>query len=130
MEKNDKGVTSDLINFIIANVKLIHGITDTTQDNLLIAYTNIICNNLLIRTHRRMFDENMKYLVINLVADKFDVNNTNNPDLKAIQSLSEAGRSVNFGASNILTTRLNLIAHKQLDENESIIKEFRLLYRT
>lgn len=128
MAENDNGITTSLITEILNNVKL--GITDNTQDNLLILYINMICNNILVRTHRRKFVPELKYIVINLVKDKFDSNNKDNPDLKAIQSMSEAGRSVNFGASSVTAARLNLIAQKQLDENEALIREFKLLYRT
>ena len=130
MAQENNGITTDLINDILNNVKVMLNITDTTQDNLLIYYINAVCNNLLIRTHRRIFVEKMKYLVVDLVKAKFDINNKDNPDLTAIQSMSEAGRSVNFGVSNVVTNKLNLIAQKQLEENESIIREFRLLYRT
>ena len=44
--------------------------------------------------------------------------------------MSEYDRTVNFGASSILANRLNLIAQKQLDENDMLINKFKLLYRT
>lgn len=130
MAKEDNGITPELINDILLNVKLMLGITDNTKDTLLTLYINMICNNILVRTHRRKFVDKLKYVVINLVKDKFDVTNKDNPDLQAIQSMSEAGRSVNFGASSVIATRLNLLAQKQLDENEALIREFKLLYRT
>ena len=130
MNDNDKGITSELITDILINTKLLLNIADNAQDTLLISYINMICNNILIKTHRRTFIPELKYVVINLVKDKFDSNNSNNPDLTAIQSMSEAGRSVNFGASDIVATRLNAIARKQIEENESLIREYKLLYRT
>lgn len=129
MAENDNGITIELINEILTNVKVALGIVDNTKDTLLTLYINIICNNLLARTHRRKFIPELKYIVITLVEDKFNVNNKDNPDLTAIQSMSEAGRSVNFGASNIVATKLNMIAQKQLDENEALIREFKLLYK-
>lgn len=130
MAEENNGITPKLINEILTNVKVMLGIENTQQDTLLTLYINIICNNLLVRTHRRIFPEKLKYLVIDLVKNKFDANNKDNPDLKAIQSMSEAGRTVNFGASSVTATRLDLIAQKQLDENEALIREFKLLYRT
>ena len=47
--------------------------------------------------------------------------------------MSEAGRSVTFGAtqvSTVLANNLNLIAQKQLEENEKLINKFKLLYKT
>ena len=96
---------------------------------LLTFYITAICNNILIRTNRRMFPEQLKYVVVDLVKNKFDSNNTNNIQ-SSIQSMSEAGRSVNFGVSGVVANKLNLIAQKQLDENEILINRFRLLYRT
>ena len=97
---------------------------------LLTLYIRMICENILIKTNRRIFPEPLKNVVINLVKDKFDSNNTNNPELNSIKSMSEYDRTVSFGASSTLETRLNLIAQKQLDENEQLINKFKLLYRT
>ena len=74
----------------------------------------------------------MKYIVVDLVKDKFDLNNGNNAnsDIQSVQSMSEAGRSVNFGVSNVIANRLNIIAQKQLDENMAIINKYKLLYKT
>ena len=129
METNN-GITPELIQFILTNVKLINHITDTSEDNLLTLYITMICNNFLIMTNRRVFPEDAKYLMIDLVKDKFDSNNTADPELKAIQSMSEYDRSVSFGASDIVKARLNLIAQKQLDANITLINKFKLLYKT
>lgn len=130
MENNNDGITTELINFIVTNVKLISGIEDTSQDNLLILYATMLCNNFLIKTNRRVFPDRAKYLMIDLTKDKFDVNNTSDPELNAIRSMSEEGRNVNFGASSILENKLNLIARKQLEDNENLVNKFKLLYRT
>ena len=97
---------------------------------LLTLYIKMICNNILIKTNRRMFPPDLKYVVVNLTKDKFDSNNKSDPELQIIKSMSEYDRSVNFGTSDTLQTRLNLIAQKQLDENEQLINRFKLLYRT
>ena len=126
----DNGITQELITDILNNVKLILGIEDTSKDALLTLYINIICNNILIATNRRIFKKELKYVVINLVVDKFDENNARNTeDIQTIQSMSEYDRSVNFGVNDILKARLNAIAIKQLDENEKLINRYKLLYR-
>lgn len=129
MENND-GITPQLITFILSNVKLEEGITDTEKDALLTLYIEIVCHNFLILTNRNVFPERAKYLMIDLVKDKFDSNNTLAPELQAIQSMSEYDRTVNFGVTSTVEARLNLIAQKQLDENAQLINKFKLLYRT
>lgn len=126
----DNGITQELINFIVTNAKVILGITDTSKDNLLTLYATMLCNNVLIKINRRKFPEALKYVMIDLVKDKFDSNNKEDPELKTIQSMSEYDRSVSLGASDILKARLNLIAQRQLDENEKIINKFKLLYKS
>lgn len=126
----DNGITQELIIDILNNVKIILGINDTEKDELLTLYINIICNNILIATNRRKFVKELKYVVINLVIDKFDENNARNiEDIQTIQSMSEYDRSVNFGVSDILKSRLNAIATKQLEENQKLINRYKLLYR-
>ena len=137
---NDNGITTQLIQDILNSVKLSQGLTDTSKDNLLIMYINKICNNILIKTNRKIFMPELKYVVIDLVNNAYimylnnlkginDINNSNN----SIQSMSEAGRNVSFGATNIsndLANKLNLLTQKQLEENELIINKFKLLYKT
>ena len=126
----DNGITQELITDILNSVKIILGIKDTEKDELLTLYINIICNNILIATNRRKFVKELKYVVINLVIDKFDENNARNiEDIQTIQSMSEYDRSVNFGVSDILKSRLNAIATKQLEENQKLINRYKLLYR-
>ena len=126
----DNRITQELITDILNNVKIILGINDTEKDELLTLYINIICNNILIATNRRKFVKELKYVVINLVIDKFDENNARNiEDIQTIQSMSEYDRSVNFGVSDILKSRLNAIATKQLEENQKLINRYKLLYR-
>ena len=151
-ENNDRGITEKLIKEILENVCLIldikepvlpenptpeqqeqYGKEKVEYDNtiaLLTLYIKMICNNILIKTNRRMFPPDLKYVVVNLTKDKFDSNNKSDPELQIIKSMSEYDRSVNFGTSDTLQTRLNLIAQKQLDENEQLINRFKLLYKT
>lgn len=95
---------------------------------LIVLYIKMICNNILIKTRRRVFPRELKDVVVNLVVDKF---NSNIPDseIQQIQSMSEYDREVSFGVSNITRTKLEMIAKKQIEENYDLIKEYRLLYR-
>lgn len=128
--ENDSGITEGLIQDILKNVKLVLGISDTSKDDLLTLYINMMCNNILILTNRRVFVKELKYVVINLVVDKFDTNNARNiEDIQTIQSMSEYDRTVNFGVSDILRARLNALAQKQLEENQTLINRYKLLYR-
>ena len=97
---------------------------------VLTLYIEIICNNILIETNRRIFPEPLKYVVIDLVKDKFDSNNTENPELNTIKSMSEYDRTVSFGASSILQSKLELLAQQQVRENLNLINKFKLLYRS
>ena len=128
MNDNDKGITDELINDILMNVKLM--LPDKqVNDKLLILYIKMMCNNILVKTNRRIFIPELKYVVIDFVKDKFDVN-TDDANLKSIMSMSEYDRSVNFGITEVLKNKLNLIAQKQLQDNESLINKYKLLYRT
>lgn len=127
--KND-GITDELINDILKNVKLTCNILDNSKDTLLTMYIKAVCTNILIATNRRVFIPEMKYLVTDLVISKYTSNDLgNNDNLQSIQSMSEAGRSVNFGVSNVITNKLNLLAQKQLQDNTNLVNKFKLLYK-
>lgn len=129
MEKENKDIiTAELMNFILDNVKLRLEITDASKDSLLTLYINTLCQNITIRTNRKKFPEDLKYVVIDMVVDKFDVNKKDS-DIQNIQSMSENGRSVNYGVSSTTASRLNIIAQKQLDENDKLINRYRLVYK-
>ena len=131
-DENNKGITNELITEILSYVKLELDITNTSQDDILTLYIKAICTNILTLTNRRKFVEDLKYVVVDLVKDKFDLNNGNtaDSDIQSVQSMSEAGRSVNFGVSNVIANRLNIIAQKQLNDNQAIINKYKLLYKT
>ena len=129
MDEKKNGITPELITDILQNVKIMEGITDEKQDQLLTLYINMICNNILIKTNRRIFVPELKYVVINLVKDKYDTLQKDT-ELQSIQSMSEYDRSVTFGVSEPIKYKLNLIAERQLDENEKLINKYKLLYRT
>lgn len=128
---NDHGITPELITDILNSIKLVLGITDTSKDDILTLYINAVCNNILIKTNRRIFVPELKYVVMNLVADKWNSDRASLDDtLNSIQSMAEAGRSVTFGVSSVIGNKLNLIAQKQLEENEILINKYKLLYKT
>lgn len=127
-QKNDGGITDELVDEIIGYVRTVANIDN---EEILQIYVRAICTNILIKTNRRMFTPELKYVVMDLVIDKFNNNNTSsNNDLQSIQSMSEDGRTVNFGVSNVIVNKLNLLAQKQIQDNENMIGKFKLLYKT
>lgn len=127
----DKGITGALIDEILAAIKIINNIENDTLDELLTIYIKAMCTNILIKTNRRVFVPELKYVIIDLVTDKLAQKNGTDPStLQSIQSMSEAGRSVNFGVSDVITARLNLLAEKQLNDNDILINKYKLLYKT
>lgn len=125
----DKNVISnELMEFILNNVELYLG-ENTYDKKLIVLYINMLCQNIIIQTNRNKFPEALRYLVIDLVKDKFDINKPDS-EIQSVQSMSETGRSINFGTSGVLATKLNLIAQKQLEEHTSLINRYRLVYRT
>jgi len=131
-------IPSTIVNEILDNVKLLLNIerpTDNTKIDeykrkidIITLYIQAICTNILIKTNRRTFVEDLKYVAIDMIVDKFNSNKTD-AELQSIQSMSEYDRSVNFGVSNVQQTKLNLIAQKQVEDNEKLINRYRLLYR-
>ena len=134
MTQNDKGITNEFISDILRHVKLILNIVDSSKDAILVFYINALCTNILIKTNRKIIIPDMKYTIINLVIDKYIsdnnfINGMSEEASKSIQSMSEAGRSVTFGVSSSFTNTLDLLAKQQLDENENLIRKFKLLYK-
>ena len=153
-KQNDGGITANLINDILENICLLNNIEEPeqlgnnpSQDqqtkynqelkeyehkiDILTLYIKAICQQILIKTNRRMFIPELKYVVIDLVNDKYNNSNDLSSDsLQSIQSMSEAGRSVNFGVSNALTNKINLIVQKQLKDNDQMINQYKLLYKS
>ena len=121
-------ISSELMEFILNNVELYLG-ENTYDKKLIILYINMLCQNIIIQTNRHKFPEALRYLVIDLVKDKFDINKPDS-EIQSVQSMSETGRSINFGTSGVLASKLNLIAQKQLEEHTSLIDSYRLVYRT
>lgn len=121
-------IDDKLVEEILSYVKL--QLTDTSiDDNLLYYYIEALCNNAMIYTNRTKFPEALKYVIVDLVNDKFTNNDKVINDLQSIQSMSEAGRSVNFGTNTVIQAKLNLIAQKQIEMNKILLDRFKLLYK-
>ena len=95
---------------------------------VLTLYIITICRNILIKTRRRVFPRELKGVVVDLVVEKFKLNATDE-DIAQIQSLEEYDRKVDFGISSVTRSKLDMWAKAQLKEHESLINEYRLLYR-
>lgn len=138
-------INNELFKFILDNVKLLLNIKERTEKstdeekaayeytiNILTLYINKLCKEIKIKTNRYKFPEDLKYLVIDLTVDAYNQYNIeNNSDSnQVIQSMSETGRSVNFGTPDNIKTKFQLILQKQLNDNEKQINRYRLLYKT
>ena len=140
----DNIIDEKLFEFIYSQVLLLNGVTipgaDASQDeknkyeqlkNLLTYYINEICNNILIKTNRNTFPEGLKYLAVELTNNAYEMYNSNNTDNnQTIQSMSETGRTVNFGVSDTWKTKYQILINRQLNDNEKLINRYRLLYKT
>lgn len=127
---NNDGITPELVEDIRNMVKTLHNITDTSKDIILDMYINIICHKVLIYTNRNVFVEKLKYVIVDLVGDELLFNNDNDSGVsQAIQSMSEAGRSVNFGESDSVKYRLNKLADEKISINRTLLNRYKLLYR-
>ena len=128
MEEND-GIDEKLVHEILDNFKILANISDNSKDDMLEILVRGICTNILIKTNRRTFPEKLKHVAINIVNDAY-LASKNDADLQSVQSMSEFDRTVNFGLADNVKTKLNLIAQKQVEDNEKLINRFRLLYKT
>lgn len=130
MEENE--IDDKLFEFILKNIKLTLPEDSSISDELIKLYINKTCSDITIKTNRNSFPEGLKYLVIDIVSD---IVNLNTQEAKAntnqnIQSMSETGRTVTFGASDTTKTKINLLYQQKLKDNEKLINSFRLLYKT
>lgn len=145
MEDNDRGITPQLINEILETVCILLDINkpeihDTAEYRqlqkeyeytiqILTIYIQTMCNKLLILTNRKIFTPNLKYIIIDLIVDKYNVKKLSSEDKSSIQNMSEAGRSVTFGVSSIIAHNINAIVDSQLQQNSNLINKFKLLYK-
>ena len=128
-QDKDRGITDELIHDILLNVKVMKSIGDSSYDNVLKLYIKLICEKILDRTNRRIFPKNLAYLVVDMVVDKYE-SNLPITNIQWIQSMSETGRSVNFGVDSVTASKLNLLAQQKVNEYEILLGKYRLLYKT
>ena len=94
-------------------------------------YINKICLDIVIKTNRNSFPKDLKYLVVELTKDAYAMYKSNLAEAnQTIQSMSETGRTVNFGISDIEKTKYQLLINRQLNDNEKLINRYKLLYKT
>ena len=94
-------------------------------------YINKICLDIVIKTNRNSFPKDLKYLVVELTKDAYAMYKSNLAEAnQTIQSMSETGRTVNFGISDIEKTKYQLLINRQLNDNEQLINRYKLLYKT
>ena len=141
---NNNEVNDDIFNFILENVKLTSNIQDLPKDaseeqkaeydkliKLISLYINMICKEIKIRTNRVNFPEDLKYLAIDMTNNMYTQykSDTNSESNQVIQSMSETGRSVNFGTEDTIKIKLQLLIQRQLDNQNKLINRYRLLYK-
>lgn len=140
-----KIIPEDLFNFILTNVKVLLNIEEPSEDaseeekteynnkiQILTIYINTFCQNVIIKTNRINFPKGLRYLAITSTADMYNqyINGSNNSsDNQVIQSMSETGRSVSFGISDLLKTKFQLLIQQQINDNISLINSYKLLYK-
>lgn len=127
--------------FIYKNVCIFNNINYTDADivnpnvsgvNYQIIYLiNKLVREIVILTNRTMFPTDLKYLAVDLVNDSYGViSHESNPETNQnINSMSEAGRSVSFGATQTWQTKYNMLLQNQMKGNENLINKYKLLYK-
>ena len=129
IEENDRGISKELIESILKNVKLLEGITDSNKDEVLKLYINIICSKILEKTNRRVFPKELEYIVVEMTQNDYK-SNLPSDELQGVQKMSEAGRSVDFGVDETTSKKIELYVSKKLFDYDTIINRYKLLYRT
>lgn len=121
-------IDTNTYGFILNNIKLLNS---NVNEKILKFYIDKIIQEITIKTNRIKFPNDLRYLVIDLANDAFAINTMNTtPDQKqAINSMSEGGRSVNFGIDSYSQTRFNLLLQQKLNDNEKLINRYRLVYK-
>lgn len=125
---DSKIIKSDIYNFILNNIRLLN---QNIKEEILKFFIDKVINEIVIKTNRNKFPEDLKYLVIDIVNDLCaEYTSEIEPDANnVIQSMSEDGRSVNFGASDFFKTKMQLLLQQKLNDNEILIRKYRLLYK-
>lgn len=92
---------------------------------------NKLVREIVILTNRNTFPTDLKYLAVDLVNNAYSViANESNPDTNQnINSMSEAGRSVSFGATQTWQMKYQMLLEQQLKAVEVLINKYKLLYK-
>lgn len=121
-------IDSETYNFMFVNIKALNS---GISDELITFYIDKAVQEIVIKTNRNKFPIDLKYLAIDLVTDLFTLYkaDTNPSDIQGIQSMSEDGRTVNFGINSYDVNKLNSLLTQKLKDNETLINRYRLLYK-
>ena len=114
--------------FILNNVKLFNS---DKKEELLRFYIDKTIQEINNKTNRNNFPSDLKYLVVDLVNDGIAINKMDNEPSQnqSINSMSEGGRSVNFGIDSYSQNRFNALLQQKLADNEKQINRYKLLYK-
>ena len=125
---DSKIIDANTYDFILHNAKLMN---KDYNEEILIFYIDKVINDITIKTNRNKFPTDLKYLVVDLIGDLLDTNKVinNSSEQQGIQSLSENGRSVNFGMDSFSQSRFNMLLQQKISDNEKLINRYRLLYK-
>lgn len=125
---NTKIIDAPTYDSILHNVKLINKDYD---EELLIFYVDKVIQDIVIKTNRNKFPEDLKYLVVDMITDILDINKANDTssESQGIKSISEGGRNVSFGMDSYSQARFNLLLQQKITDNEKLINRYRLLYK-
>lgn len=136
----------DIFEFIYNNLIILNNISIPTDDStdeekkqyehtkdILTYMINKICTNITVMTNRYKFPNDLKYLVVDLVNNSYELyksdTGTGTNGTEAIKSMSENGRSVNFGTTDTWKIKYDLLVNNQLSTNEKLINKYKLLYK-
>ena len=105
---------------------------DISGDNYKVIYLiNKTAQQIVILTNRNQFPTDLKYLVVDLVNNAYGVisADADPSSVQGITSMSEAGRSISYGASQSWQSKYNMLLEQQMKTNESLINKYKLLYK-
>lgn len=125
-----EALSDKTVRLILNDIKILEGIVGSESDSALEVYIKLAYNKILDRTNRTKFPSDLEYLLIDLARDAYTaVKACKNDNNQNIQSMSEAGRSVTFGTSQAEVTKATQIINRQIQEYDTIINRYRLLYK-
>lgn len=121
-------INEDTYEFILEKILVLH--RESIDIDLIKYLINKTCQEILIKTNRDKFPEDLKYLVIELVNESIELYKKENKSAtEDIQSMSETGRTITFGASDTWKIKYTAILNKQLESRDRLINRYRLLYK-